>query len=70
MVGALGDGTRAVVFAHLKSILNAAVHDEKTGRNPCLARSVTAPRPIQRKIPWKAETVSAIQAGIQWRSRL
>ena len=57
----LGDGTRAVVFAHLKSILNAAVDDEKIGKNPCLARSVTAPRPVQRKvIPWKAETVSAI----------
>ncbi|MDI6099747.1 site-specific integrase [Actinoplanes sp. NEAU-A12] len=68
MVGTLGDGTRAVVFAHLKSILNAAVDDEKIGKNPCLARSVIAPRPIQRKvIPWKAEIVSAIQAGIQKR---
>ncbi|GAA0417328.1 hypothetical protein Aca07nite_07720 [Actinoplanes capillaceus] len=70
MVGTLGDGTRAVVFAHLKSILNAAVDDEKIGKNPCLARSVTAPRPVQRKvIPWKAETVAAIQAGIQERYR-
>jgi integrase len=70
MVGTLGDGTRSVVFTHLKSILNAAVDDEKIGKNPCLARSVTAPRPVQRKVvPWKAETVSAIQAGIQKRYR-
>ncbi|GAA1588100.1 hypothetical protein [Actinoplanes couchii] len=48
MVGTLGDGTRAVVFAHLKSIIHAAVDDEKIDKNPCLARSVIATaRPTQ-----------------------
>ena len=70
MVDKLAPATRAVVFAHLRTILNAAVDDERIAKNPCSAKSVTAPRPTQRRVvPWKLETVSAIQASMAQRSR-
>lgn len=42
MVGKLAPATRAVVFAHLRTILGAAVDDERIAKNPCSAKSVNA----------------------------
>ncbi|GIM86306.1 tyrosine-type recombinase/integrase [Salinispora arenicola] len=70
MVGKLALATRAVVFAHLRTILAAAVDDERIAKNPCSARSVTPPRPPERKVvPWKVSTVSGIRAALPRRYR-
>lgn len=71
MVGKLAPGTRSVVFAHLRSILAAAVDDERIAKNPCSARSVKPPRPVERRaVPWKPNEVSAIREGLAERYRL
>jgi integrase len=65
MVGVIAVATRSVVFAHLRSILGAAVDDERIAKNPCSAKSVQQPRPVARRIvPWKLDEVLAIQAGL------
>ncbi|MEU0155516.1 tyrosine-type recombinase/integrase [Micromonospora fulviviridis] len=70
MVGKLAPATRAVVFAHLRTILGAAVDDERIAKNPCSAASVKAPRPVQRRVvPWRADEVSAIRGGLAERYR-
>jgi integrase len=70
MVGTLAVSTRSVVFAHLRTILAAAVDDERIAKNPCSARSVKQPRPAQRRVvPWKLPEVSAIRAGLAERYR-
>ncbi|MGW4461795.1 tyrosine-type recombinase/integrase [Micromonospora sp. NPDC004704] len=70
MVGVLAPATRAVVFAHLRTILGAAVDDERIAKNPCSAKSVTPPRPVVRRVvPWKLDTVSAIRQGLAERYR-
>ena len=66
----LAPGTRLLCFTNLSSIFTAAVDDGMIGKNPCSAKSVTAPRPIRRKVvPWKAEVVSAIRSGLPERYR-
>jgi len=58
-------GTRAVSFAVLHAILSAAVDDGLIPTNPCAAKSVTAPRQVQREvIPWTADRVRAVRAGL------
>ncbi|MEU4779918.1 site-specific integrase [Micromonospora sp. NPDC023633] len=70
MVGKLAPATRAVVFAHLRTILGAAVDDERIAKNPCSAASVKPPRPVQRRVvPWRADEVSAIRGGLAERYR-
>lgn len=70
MVGKLAPATRAVVFAHLRTILGAAVDDERIAKNPCSAKSVTPPRPVQRRVvPWRYDQVSAIRGGLAQRYR-
>ncbi|MEU4162544.1 site-specific integrase [Actinoplanes sp. NPDC026670] len=70
LVDVLGAATRAVTFAHLRSILGAAVDDERIGKNPCSAKSVDPPRPDERKvIPWTLEQVHAARAAIPSRYR-
>ncbi|MFE9204697.1 tyrosine-type recombinase/integrase [Micromonospora sp. NPDC007230] len=70
MVGKLAPATRAVVFAHLRTILTAAVDDEKIAKNPCSASSVTPPKPVQRRVvPWKVTTVAAIRESLSRRYR-
>lgn len=70
MVGKLALSTRSVVFAHLRSILSAAVDDERIARNPCSAKSVRQPQPVERKpVPWKVEVIRAIRAGLAPRYR-
>ncbi|MCA2212564.1 tyrosine-type recombinase/integrase [Jidongwangia harbinensis] len=70
MVGVIAPSTRAVTFTHLRTILGAAVDDERIAKNPCSARSVTPPRPIERKvIPWTLEQITAIRAGLPPRYR-
>ncbi|GAA2562126.1 hypothetical protein GCM10010435_37620 [Winogradskya consettensis] len=70
MVGVIALATRAVTFTHLGSILGAAVDDERIAKNPCSAKSVTKPRPPERKvIPWTFERVQAIRSGLPARYR-
>lgn len=70
MVGKLAPETRAVVFAHLRTILGAAVDDERIAQNPCSAKSVKPPRPVQRRVvPWRYDQVSAIRGGLAQRYR-
>lgn len=70
MVGKLAPATRAVVFAHLRTILGAAVDDERIAKNPCSAKSVKPPRPVQRRVvPWTYDQVSAIRGGLAQRYR-
>nr|WP_231925933.1 site-specific integrase [Micromonospora echinofusca] len=70
MVGKLAPATRAVVFAHLRTILGAAVDDERIAKNPCSAKSVKPPRPVQRRVvPWRYDQVSAIRGGLAQRYR-
>lgn len=70
MAGKLAPATRAVVFAHLRAILSAAVDDERIVKNPCSAKSVKPPRPVQRRVvPWRYEQISAIRVGLAPRYR-
>ncbi|MBW6436700.1 site-specific integrase [Actinoplanes hulinensis] len=65
LVDVIGSATRAVTFAHLRSIFSAAVDDERIGKNPCSAKSVDPPRPDERKVvPWTLEQVRAVRAAI------
>ncbi|MEU8374488.1 site-specific integrase [Micromonospora sp. NPDC048894] len=58
------------MFAHLRTILGAAVDDERIAKNPCSAASVKPPRPVQRRVvPWRADEVSAIRGGLAERYR-
>ncbi|WP_197701110.1 tyrosine-type recombinase/integrase [Micromonospora coriariae] len=71
MVGVLAPATRSVVFAHLRSILAAAVDDERIAKNSCSARSVTPPRAVQRRVvPWKPHEVAALRANLPERYRV
>jgi integrase len=70
MVGKLSASTRSVIFAHLRSILSAAVDDERIVRNPCSARSVKQPRPVERLVvPWTLDQVISVRAGVLERYR-
>lgn len=70
LVGVIAASTRSVVFAHLRAILGAAVDDERIVKNPCAARSVTPPRPGERRVvPWTVSEVSAVRAGLAERYR-
>ncbi|WBB73414.1 site-specific integrase [Micromonospora sp. WMMD1128] len=70
MVGKLAPATRAVVFAHLQTILAAAVDDERIAKNPCSATSVNPPRPAGRRVvPWRYDQISAIRMGLAPRYR-
>ena len=70
MVSVLAPATRAVTFTHLRTILGAAVDDERIAKNPCSARSVTPPRPPERKVtPWTLSQIRAIRAGLPLRYR-
>jgi integrase len=70
LVGRLAPATRAVIFTHLRSILGAAVDDERIAENPCSARSVQPPRPPERRpVPWTLEQVTAIRAALPLRYR-
>lgn len=49
---------QAVCFAHLSAILTAAVDDKLIVSNPCHVRSVTRPKPAERKVtPWSRAMV-------------
>lgn len=70
LVGKLAPATRSVIFTHLRSILAAAVDDERIVKNPCSARSVQPPRPPERRpVPWTLEQVNAIRAAMPLRYR-
>lgn len=61
----LFESTKAVVFAHVSAILNAAVHDEKIGKNHCDSPSVRRPKPDAREIePWDSAWVFGMHAAL------
>jgi integrase len=60
-----------VIFANLSALLSAAVDDGLIVRNPCRAGSVKPPAPDRRKVvPWPAEQVAAVRAGLPDRYRV
>ncbi|MBG0567926.1 tyrosine-type recombinase/integrase [Actinoplanes aureus] len=66
----LADSTRAVLFAHLSGIMTAAVDDGLIVKNPCSAKSVTAPVPaLKRIVPWTIDAVAAVREGLPPRYR-
>ncbi|MFC7382793.1 tyrosine-type recombinase/integrase [Sphaerisporangium rhizosphaerae] len=56
---------RRVIFGNVAAIFTAAVDDGLLSKNPCSARSVTAPAPARGRVqPWTAERVFAVRAGL------
>lgn len=61
----LAESTKSVVFSHVSAILNSAMHDEKIGKNPCIAPSVRRPKPDTKEIePWDAAWVSGMHDSL------
>ena len=59
-----------VIYGNVRAVLSAAVDDGYLARNPCDARSVRAPAAEARRIvPWPAERVFAVRAGLPERFR-
>jgi integrase len=59
-----------VIYAHVRSVLGAAVDDGYLARNPCAASSVKAPKAeVRRVTPWTLERVMAVRAGLDGRYR-
>lgn len=53
--------TRRVALGTVSAILSAAVDDERITKNPCKARSVSAPKREMRKVvPWSADQLEAV----------
>ena len=53
------------IFTTVRAVLTAAVEDGLLARNPCSAKSVTVPKAEPRRIvPWTAERVFAVRAGL------
>ncbi|WP_447646183.1 tyrosine-type recombinase/integrase [Nocardioides zeae] len=62
---------RRVIYAHVSSVLTAAVDDDLIAKNPCKAGSVDKPSTARRKLtPWTAEMVTAMFAALPPRYRL
>jgi integrase len=56
---------QAGCFAHLSSILSAAVDDKVIRENPCHARTVVRPRPASQKVvPWSRAQVNAMRSAL------
>lgn len=59
------------MFTHVRTILNAAVDDERIRKNPCNAASVKKPRVPARKVqPWSAQRVDAVHKALADRYKL
>lgn len=70
-VNGLAVSSRSVIFAHLRSIFMAAIDDERIVKNPCSAKSVKQPKPVQKLVvPWSVDQVLAIRLGLASRYRL
>lgn len=66
----LAANTRAVLFTHLSGILTAAVDDGLIAKNPCSAKSVTAPTAtLPRITPWTVTRVAAVRRNLPARYR-
>lgn len=62
---------QAGCFAHLSSILSAAVDDKIIRENPCHARTVVRPRPVAPKVvPWSRTRVAAMRLAMAERYRI
>jgi len=66
----IADSTARVVFAHVASILAAAVDDELIPRNPALSKSVKPPKGERERItPWSSAWVAGMRDKIGERYR-
>jgi integrase len=62
---------QAVCFAHLSAIFTAAVDDKLITSNPCQVRSVSRPKPAERKItPWPRSTVKKVHLALPDRFKI
>ncbi|MFC5908455.1 tyrosine-type recombinase/integrase [Streptacidiphilus monticola] len=61
----LSPATQRVVFAHLGTMLTAAVEDHLIPKNPCRSTSVRAPKLSARRIvPWPSSRVLDVRAAL------
>ena len=61
---------RRIIFSSVSAVFTAAMDDGLLAKNPCSARSVTAPAPARSRIqPWTAERVFAVRDGLPERYR-
>jgi integrase len=62
---------QAGCFAHLSSIMSAAVDDKIIRENPCHARTVVRPRPVEQKVvPWTRARVAAMRLAMAERFKI
>lgn len=62
---------QAGCFAHLSSIMSAAVDDRLIRDNPCRARTVVRPRPAaQKAVPWSRARVGAMRLALPDRYKI
>jgi len=62
---------QAGCFAHLSSILSAAVDDRLIRDNPCHARTVVRPRPATQKVvPWSRARIAAMRLALPDRYKI
>ncbi|GAA1005498.1 hypothetical protein Aple_051180 [Acrocarpospora pleiomorpha] len=56
---------RRVIFSNVSAVFTAAIDDGVLSKNPCAARSVSAPAPARRRVqPWTAERVFEVRAAL------
>lgn len=61
----LAETYRRLIFANVSAIFAAAIDDERLNKNPCTAKSVTAPRGEYPKIvPWVSERVHGVHGAL------
>lgn len=62
---------RRLIFANVSAILSAAIDDELIAKNPCAAKSVTAPRGKYPKVvPWTDARVHQVREALGERYRI
>ncbi|MBE1874829.1 tyrosine-type recombinase/integrase [Myceligenerans pegani] len=65
------DATKKAAFAHVFTVLRAAVADELIRKNPCASDAVDAPSVAPKKIqPWSVEQVEMVREGLPERFRI
>ncbi|WP_240690724.1 MULTISPECIES: hypothetical protein [unclassified Amycolatopsis] len=61
---------RAILFDTVSAIFQAAVDDKKIRTNPCRAKSIKRPQPVQRKVvPWGGCGQQSVHTPQGWPGR-
>lgn len=63
--GVISPGTAGAVWGYLSNIFEYAIEDEKITKNPCKAKSISAPKPPEKLArAWTRERVLAVQGAL------